>query len=510
MRPPTKFSAGAFLRNLAANWVGLAAEVVVAFLLTPFILNRLGLAAYGLWGVLNSLIGYMGLVDLGVRGSLGRFVNFHLARDDSVAARQAVVTTLAFLSMMAGLALAISFPLGAAFETLFPKTPAEFAGEAMLLLPLMALGLWLSFVAAVLRTVVAAYDRFDLLNLLALVLLALRAAGTVVALNAGHGLIGLVVVNVVVGVVGVFGHYWLARRLWPELRVRAGDVRWIRFTELWQFGLVSFASRTASTLAVQAGPIIAMSVLGATAVGLYTVATTLVQHCLRIVEQLGVVIYPTIMKQGGTNDLSAMRTTFILYSRLVMVVGGLLYFGVVVFGEAFIRLWLGPQVVEAATVAAILAAAELAAVFTSTATLILFSLGRLRTQLAIALSHAVSIVAASVLFTAALGLGLIGLALGTLIPSVLFLAGAYPVAAAREIQLDIGSFYLGTLLRLLVVGAIAIVGFKLIVTVTGTSSWPHLLSGIAFATISYMILAAPLALGSEGLRRLRPLLSRFQ
>lgn len=501
-------SARTFVRNLAANWVGLAAEIVVAFVLTPFILGRLGLAAYGVWGVFNSLIGYLGLVDLGVRGSLGRFVNYHLARQEPAAAREVVATTLAFLSAMAGLALLCALVLGAGFERLFPKTPAELAADALLLLPLMACGLWLSFVTAVLRTVVAAFDRFDLLNVVGLAVLALRAGGTVLALSAGYGLTGLVTVNVAANAVGTLAHYALARRLWAELKLRPQDVRWSRFREIWRFGLVSFGSRTASTLAVQAGPIIAMSVLGPKAVGIYSVATTLIQNCQRLVEQIGNTLYPTIMKLGGTGDLAAMRSTFLFYSRLVLVVGGLLYFGVIVFGEAFIALWLGAEVVDAGRVAAILAAAELAAVFSSTGTLTLFSLGRLRVQLTIAMAHAVSIVLLCLLMTAGLGLGLDGLAFGVLIPSALFIGIAYPLVTARSIQLDAGPYFFGTASRLAVVAIVAVAGFETSKSVFGVEGWGQLVRAIAAASCYYAAFVVPFVLGLAGLRRIGSIFDR--
>ena len=62
-------------RNVLLNWAALIAEVAVAFFLTPFMVRSLGLAIYGIWSLLNSVIGYMGLVDLGIRGSVGRFLN---------------------------------------------------------------------------------------------------------------------------------------------------------------------------------------------------------------------------------------------------------------------------------------------------------------------------------------------------------------------------------------------------------------------------------------------------
>jgi hypothetical protein len=35
--------------NVAANWAALTTTIIVGFLLTPFMLHRLGDAAFGLW-----------------------------------------------------------------------------------------------------------------------------------------------------------------------------------------------------------------------------------------------------------------------------------------------------------------------------------------------------------------------------------------------------------------------------------------------------------------------------
>ncbi len=43
---------------------------MVAFFLTPFVVNSLGSTAYGIWVLLMSLTGYYGLLDLGVSAAL--------------------------------------------------------------------------------------------------------------------------------------------------------------------------------------------------------------------------------------------------------------------------------------------------------------------------------------------------------------------------------------------------------------------------------------------------------
>ena len=49
-----------------SNWFLLVVNAVVAIGMTPLIVSSLGLALYGAWSFVNTLINYMGLVDLGI------------------------------------------------------------------------------------------------------------------------------------------------------------------------------------------------------------------------------------------------------------------------------------------------------------------------------------------------------------------------------------------------------------------------------------------------------------
>src|SRR5438477_12946250 len=79
-------------RSIALNWIALAISIGVAFFLSPFIVHRLGNVAYGIWTLVNSMIAYMGLLDLGMRGAVTRLVSryhsqgVHLQSSRSVSA----------------------------------------------------------------------------------------------------------------------------------------------------------------------------------------------------------------------------------------------------------------------------------------------------------------------------------------------------------------------------------------------------------------------------------------
>src|SRR5438445_7441945 len=70
------------LKNVGSSWSALAINVVVGILLSPFILHRLGDAAFGIWVLIFSITGYYGLFDLGIRSSIVRYVSKFTATND--------------------------------------------------------------------------------------------------------------------------------------------------------------------------------------------------------------------------------------------------------------------------------------------------------------------------------------------------------------------------------------------------------------------------------------------
>src|ERR1700756_5666194 len=77
-------------RNVLSNWLALAVTTVTAFFLSPFVVHHLGNLAYGVWVIIMSLVAYMNLLDLGLRGAITRFVSKGCAQGNNEESSQAV------------------------------------------------------------------------------------------------------------------------------------------------------------------------------------------------------------------------------------------------------------------------------------------------------------------------------------------------------------------------------------------------------------------------------------
>ena len=72
--------------NVLTNWAAIFLGMAITFVLSPFVVHQLGDTRYGLWAVVGSLVGYLGLLDLGIRVGVTRFVARHEAHGDKDAA----------------------------------------------------------------------------------------------------------------------------------------------------------------------------------------------------------------------------------------------------------------------------------------------------------------------------------------------------------------------------------------------------------------------------------------
>jgi len=97
-----------YARNLLANWLGYGAMLAVAFFMSPFVVHSLGNARYGVWTLLTSLTGYLGLVDMGVRASTGRFLNYYLGRCEQEKVDRLISTSLAFFTAVSLAVMAVA------------------------------------------------------------------------------------------------------------------------------------------------------------------------------------------------------------------------------------------------------------------------------------------------------------------------------------------------------------------------------------------------------------------
>ena len=327
-----------YLRNIAANWVGYGASLIVVFFMSPFVVHSLGDVQYGLWSLLTALTGYLGLVEVGTRAGLGRYVTYYLGRGDNAKVNGIFNTALAMFVVIGVLVLAVAGVVSLFLLSIFPKIPTELADTAKAVMLLAALNLWLALVCAGFTAILRAHERFDLTNVMDLVVLLVRTAGAVALLSSGGGLVGLALIQIGASLLGLALGYVMAKRVFPDLRIGPQKASFTRLRELLGFSLWAFIGRISVQLVTTTDMVVIAIILGPGIVTYYAIGSMLVERACMLVSGGASVFAPQIVKSCATENWEELRQDYgqgvrvTLAIAVPLVVGMLVASGLIVDG----------------------------------------------------------------------------------------------------------------------------------------------------------------------------------
>jgi len=148
---------GGLKRNVASSGLNVLVVIGTSLVVVPLLIDRLGLAAYGVWTLVQTIVLYVTTAELGVGPALARFTSVHATHPHRP--RQVLLTALG-LYVAAGLAVVVSCRLFAgAFVDLF-SVPADLHDDSSATVALIGWVTLAALVAGALGHVLSGLERF--------------------------------------------------------------------------------------------------------------------------------------------------------------------------------------------------------------------------------------------------------------------------------------------------------------------------------------------------------------
>jgi O-antigen/teichoic acid export membrane protein len=330
------------VRSVLSNWCGFAFSSVVAFFLSPFVVRHLGNSGYGIWALTLSVTGYLGLLDMGVRGAVTRYVaKFHVQGADEDASRVASSGLTIFLG--AGV-LAILFSVGIAVFAVGPlKIPESYRYVAKAVIIVAGVNIAVSLIGGVFGGVVAALQRFDLINGLEIAGTGLRAVAIVFVLSYGRGLISLAVVQLLFGILTSLAYFAFAFRLYPRLKIHFSRCDMENLKLIFSFSTYAFILQASLYLILYTDSIVIGAFLPISAVTFFVIAGNLIAYSRGLLSGISMASSPIASSLEAQGSLDEIRRVLIKAARFGSMVFLPIGITFLIRGRSFIGLWMGPS-----------------------------------------------------------------------------------------------------------------------------------------------------------------------
>lgn len=423
---------GTIIRNTASNLLAQGVNIVTALAITPYLIRHLGQDLYGLWMLVASLVGYFGLTDLGLRTAVGRYTAQHVAGAEHELMNRLVVTSLGLLVATAVVASAFSVVCSVLFHHLFQMAPEQVPVGRVLVL-VMGLSLALKLPLEVFDGVLIGHARYDLNNAVEISSALVRAALSVLLLWRGFGIVALAVSALAVQAIAGAAKLWLSYHIFPALCLHPRYWSPPLIRELYGFGIWSFVVFLAGQIAFQGGPLVLGSLVGMSAVAVYSIALRLVRYVLQGAAAFTGVLMPVMTGYHSTKDLAGAQRLLQDSVLVSLLYAGFMAAAFLVYGGPFIRAWVGPDFEESAHVLWVLVVPMIGWALQGTFFIPAFSKGRHRFLAIAFLIDALANVLLSVLLVKAVGM--MGVAVAILCTSCITMLFITPTYVCRVLQL---------------------------------------------------------------------------
>lgn len=335
----------------------MAVDAAIGFLMAPFLIHRLGDTTYGLWILIGSLTGYVGMLDFGLRGSVGRYVALYHSRGDRAGLLSTVNTAAVVLLLLGTAALAAVGLLTLALPLLV-EVPVDQLFTARLALAIVGLHLTCFFVLRIFDGMLWGVQRFDLLNAVDIPAAILRGVLMATAVTRGHGLVGLALVTLGITLTGGIAKACMCFWQISYLKVTPRHFQMDQVRQLSGYGIWNFLISIASMARNQLGPIILGSVMGLAAVTPFSIVMRLVNYAGMALTAATGVLTPLATQLHARGEMDRQRRLFLESGKLCAAAACLFFLLFAFLGEPLLVLWVGPRFSNAWLALVVLAAGE--------------------------------------------------------------------------------------------------------------------------------------------------------
>ncbi len=332
---------GLLKRNLIANYLGQGWQALMAIAFVPLYIKFLGVEAYGLIGIFAVLQASMGLLDMGMKASLGREMACFLGGGhdaqyvrDLLRSIEIVVIATAVLAALGIAAASGSFASSWIRAETLPK---ETVHQAIII---MGLVVSLRFVENIYVSCMIGLQHQVLQNIVSVILSTLRGVGSVGVLTfVSPTTQAFFIWQGLVSLIAVSAFAYTVYDALPKI-FRPAQFSYSALLNIWRFAAGMTGITFLAFLLTQADKVLLSRLLSLKAFGYYSLAWIVASNLLQVVTApIFAAFYPQFIELVARRDPVALGSTYHQAAQLITVLAGSTAIVLISFGDKSLLLW---------------------------------------------------------------------------------------------------------------------------------------------------------------------------
>lgn len=329
--------------NTASNLGTLFLKIAFTFIMTPILIKNMGNYDYGLWEMIGAVVGYMGMLDLGIRPAVSRFAARYIAQNDDSALVRLYATAWYFLLFIGIFVFAVL----AVWGVYFPGSLAEKGANTepyMWLMVVLAIQLLITFPAFTAESYMEAYQEYYLKNNITIINTIIGNCAILYFITPENALVLLAAVNTIGISTKYIFYVWYMHWKRPFLSCRRRYFSLEQLKTLFKFSIKTVIQGVCYRLETATDSLVIGIMMSPAAVPLYSVPANLINYIRLISFNATHVFMPYFSGLTATGEKEKVVQVYLSVSKITAGLILVLGVGVFALGEEFLRLWVGDDI----------------------------------------------------------------------------------------------------------------------------------------------------------------------
>lgn len=317
---------------------------------TPIFVGYLGDDQFGIWMLVNGFIGVGGVLSFGLTEATIKFVSKYRALEDMRGIARIVRGTLLVYALLGILGAILAAGLAPVLGAWIFNSSEGNETLGLAALRLGGLGIFLRFLDNVVQSVLQGFERYDLNSKVGMFVNASTVLTNVILVMLGFGLITLLWVMLGFIFLGTLLKAVIIRRaVMPSISFWPACDR-ATFGELLSFGFYNWIQHALSLINGNLDRFLIAGFLSPAAVTYYSVCYHLITQIHFVLMRAAAFLFPMVSSLFEKGDLIRLKRLYHKSTVLIAVVSVALVIPFFILGDSILRVWMGPEFADQATV----------------------------------------------------------------------------------------------------------------------------------------------------------------
>lgn len=337
------------------SYVSIIVTTIIQLIYAPFLIRKLGQSEYGLYSLVQSIIGYLTVLDLGFGNAIIVYTAKYRSQKKYDEEKKLHGMFFLIFCIIGIVASVIGLVLYFNVNNLFEKTMTfEELRKAKIMMLILTFNLAITFPFSIYSSIISAYEKFTYQKLLSIASTILKPLIMIPLLLFGYRAITMSIVITIVNIIVLLSNYLYCKNK-LDIKIKFQGFDKVLFKTIFSYSFFIFLSVIVDKVNWSVDQFVLGAVSGTIAVSVYSVASQINTLFINLSTAISGVLLPKMSKMVSENATSEELTNeFIKVGRIQWLIIFLAVSGLVLFGKEFIIWWAGDDYLMSYYVAIIL------------------------------------------------------------------------------------------------------------------------------------------------------------